>query len=390
MHRLTIDGCLLLDRSQIIAGRLTIEAGRIVSVEDQPTAGSGPANQRVDPDQIVAPGFIDLHVHGAGGFTATEGETALRAMAAALSARGVTAFVPTAVSAPLDDLAQFAAVAARVAAEDERLSGRRTVPSRARVLGVHLEGPAIADGHRGAHDAAFLVEPARLLWAWQQEPARWAGVRLVTLAPELPGAVDLIRYLGSLGVVVSLGHSGATFDEAMAGYTAGARSTTHLLNAMSGLEHRAPGLAAAALVQRTAFAELIADEVHVDRRLWPLLWRALGPRLVLVSDAMAAAGLGDGVYNLGRRLVIVTGGQATLKDGTLAGSTITVADGVRNLVAAGLPLHRAVWTATGAPARLLGRRDLGRIAPGAMADLVVLDRHGRVERTMIGGQWLDA
>jgi N-acetylglucosamine-6-phosphate deacetylase len=210
----------------------------------------------------------------------------------------------------------------------------------------------------------------------------------VTLAPERPGGLALVSHLAQLGVIASLGHSGATFAEARAAFQAGARSTTHLLNGMTGIAARAPGVAGAALADARASVELIADGVHVDPGLWPVLWRVLGRRLVLVSDATPAAGLGDGTYRLGSLAVSVSDGRALTTAGLLAGSTINVTDGVANLVQAGLSLPRAVGAATVTPATLLGRRDLGRIRIGARADLVVLDPAGRVRRTMIGGEWL--
>jgi N-acetylglucosamine-6-phosphate deacetylase len=388
----------------VIGGRLVgtvvgIRDGHIVSLEaDDPR----PAADRVGDDLVIAPGFIDVHVHGGVGVDVTEGPAAIARLAAALATRGVTSFVPTAVSAPLAELAAFAAAVstARLAAEASDAGGpgtRRPVRRRAtanagpsaRILGANLEGPAIDPAHRGAHDPAAIVDPAVLAVAWRERPGDWSEVRAVTLAPERPGGLDLVRLLAGRRVVASIGHTGATFAEAEAAYRAGATSTTHLFNAMSGLDHRAPGTAAAALADGRAFAELIADGSHVDRALWPLLWRILGPRLLLVSDGIAAVGVGDGSFRLGGGTITVRGGRATRPDGTLAGSTITVADAVANLVAAGLTLPRAVAAATLAPARLLRRRGLGRIAVGAAADLVLLDAAGLVRRTMIGGAWLD-
>ena len=256
------------------------------------------------------------------------------------------------------------------------------------ILGASLEGPAIDPAHHGAHDPATIIDPATLLAAWQARPTDWAEVRIVTLAPERPGGLALVRHLAQLRVIASLGHSGATFDEARAAFQAGARSTTHLLNAMTGIGARAPGLAGAALADPRATVELIADGVHVDPGLWPVLWSVLGRRLLLVSDAMPAAGLGDGTYRLGSLAVSVSDGRARTAAGSLAGSTINVGDAVLNLVEAGLSLPRAVAAATVTPATLLGRRDLGRIRVGARADLVVLDPAGRVQRTMIDGEWL--
>jgi N-acetylglucosamine-6-phosphate deacetylase len=349
------------------------------------------ARETVEAPLVVAPGFIDVHLHGGGGLSAMDGPAALHQLAALLAARGVTAFLPTSVSAPLPELVRFAADMRTARVEQE---GPRTVavsergPAEARILGANLEGPAIDPAHHGAHDPAAIIDPAALLAAWWAGPSDWTEVRVVTLAPERPGGAALVSHLAQLGVIASLGHSGATFAEARAAFQAGARSTTHLLNGMTGIGARAPGVAGAALADPRATVELIADGVHVDPGLWPILWKVLGRRLLLVSDAMPATGLGDGTYWLGSLAVSVSDGQARTASGSLAGSTINVTDEVANLVKTGLSLPLAVPAATVTPATLLGRRDLGRIRIGARADLVVLDPPGRVQRTMIDGEWL--
>jgi N-acetylglucosamine-6-phosphate deacetylase len=213
----------------------------------------------------------------------------------------------------------------------------------------------------------------------------------VTIAPELPGALDLIDWLRERGVAVSLGHSAATADQARAGYAAGASSTTHLFNGMTGVDHRAPGLALAALLDDAAYVELIADGVHVDPALWPLIAR-LKPadRLILVSDASALAGVGDGRARIGGLEVEVVGDRAMLVGTTtLAGSVIALDEAVRHLVASGVPLATAVAAASRNPLALLGIADRGRIAVGQRADLVELDDGLRVRRVMRGGTWFD-
>ncbi len=386
----------------ISAGRITglVAGGASAGPAARGSASSGSAargperrivREEVAAPLVVAPGFIDIHLHGGGGLSAMDGPAQLRGLAGILAGRGVTAFLPTSVSAPLPELAQFAADVRAVRIEQEAPGiGAERRPAQARVLGANLEGPAIDPAHDGAHDPATIIEPAALLAAWQARPADWTEVRIVTLAPERPGGLALVRHLAQLGVIASVGHSGATFDEARAAFQAGARSTTHLLNAMTGIAARAPGVAGAALADPRATVELIADGIHVDPGLWPILWRVLGRRLLLVSDAMPAAGLGDGTYRLGRLAVTVRDGRARTAAGSLAGSTINVAEAVANLVRAGRSLPRAVAAVTLTPATLLGRGDLGRIRIGARADLVVLDPAGRVQRTMIEGEWLSA
>ncbi len=218
------------------------------------------------------------------------------------------------------------------------------------------------------------------------------GLRLVTIAPELPGATDLIRWLHDRGVAVSIGHSAATLAEARAGYEAGARSTTHLFNAMSGVDHRSPGVAVAALLDDAVYVELIADAVHVDPGLWPLITRLKPPdRLLLVSDAVALAGTGDGRGRIGDLAVEVVGARVTLAGtSTLAGSVIALDTAVRNLVGVGVPLPAAVAAASRNPLALLGITDRGRIAVGQRADLVELDANLAVGRVMRAGRWVVA
>jgi N-acetylglucosamine-6-phosphate deacetylase len=258
----------------------------------------------------------------------------------------------------------------------------------AQPLGFNLEGPFLAEGKRGAHDPASLLSPSNFSPA-QLEPLR-AGLRLITIAPELPGALQMITWFAGLRVAVSLGHSAATFAEANAGYASGARGTTHLFNAMSGLDHRSPGLALAALLNDDAYTELIADGIHFDLTLAQLVAR-LKPvdRLMLVSDAIALAGTGDGRGKLGSLDVDVHGDRVTLAGTeTLAGSVLSLDKAVRNLVGAGIGLPAAVAAATRNPLELLGIDDRGRLEAGQRADLVELDADLNVRRVMRGGEWL--
>jgi N-acetylglucosamine-6-phosphate deacetylase len=348
-----------------------IEDGRIAAVE---LRGETPAD-----GSYLAPGFVDVHVHGWGGHDAMGDPTALNGMARRLLRRGVTSFLPTAVTAPLAVLVAFA----------ERVRAWRpdAPDDGAEPLGFNLEGPFLAATRRGAHDPTHLQVPAAAPRP-ELEPLV-DGLRLLTIAPELPGATELIRWLRDRGVVISIGHSAATLDEARAGYEAGATSTTHLFNAMSGVDHRAPGLAAAALLEDAVFVELIADGIHVHPALWPLIRRLKPPdRLLLVSDATPIAGTGDGRGRIGGLEVEVVGLRATLAGSTtLAGSMIALDHAVRNLVASGVPLPAAVAAASRNPLALLGISDRGRIAVGQRADLVELDRGLRVIRVMRAGKW---
>jgi N-acetylglucosamine-6-phosphate deacetylase len=371
MTATTIDGRLVLD-DRVAPGRVTIDDGRISAVDlDVAVPGDG---------RYVAPGFVDVHVHGWGGHDAMGDPAALDGMARALLRRGVTSFLPTAVTAPLDDLAAFAG-RVRAWLPDAPSDG-------AEPLGFNLEGPFLAHARRGAHDESQLRAPADVPPATIESLTE--GLRLTTVAPELAGATDLIGLLHGRGIAVSLGHSTALVDEARAAFAAGATSTTHLFNAMSGFEHRSPGLAVAALLDDSAYVELIADGIHVHPALWELITR-LKPvdRLLLVSDAVPLAGTGDGRGRIGALPVDVEGWRCTVAGTeTLAGSVIALDTAVRNIVAAGVALPAAVAAASANPLALLGVGDRGRIAVGQRADLVELDDDLRVCRVMRGGTWV--
>ena len=369
----TVVGRLVLD-DRVAAGAITIEGGRIAAIVlDDESATESP---------YITPGFVDVHVHGWGGHDAMGGRAALDGMARRLLRHGVTSFLPTAVTAPLAALVDFAG------------SVRSWVPDApadgAEPLGFNLEGPFLASARRGAHDPNHLQVPAET-----SRPALEPlldGLRLITIAPELPGATDLIRWLRDRDVVVSIGHSAATLADAQAGYAAGGRSTTHLFNAMSGIDHRAPGVAAAALLDDAVCVELIADGIHVHPALWPLITR-LKPadRLLLVSDAIELAGMGDGRGHVGGLEVEVVGQRVTLAGtSTLAGSVLALDVAVRNVVASGMPLPAAVAAASRNPLALLGVSDRGRIAVGQRADLVELDAALGVRRVMRAGTWFAA
>jgi N-acetylglucosamine-6-phosphate deacetylase len=304
---------------------------------------------------------------------------ALDGMARALLRRGVTSFLPTAVSAPLPALREFA---------DQVRAWMPYAPDDgAEPLGFNLEGPFLSEERRGAHDPGFLRVPADV--ARDEVAALLDSCRVITIAPELPGALELIAWLDSAGLRVSVGHSAASFETARAAYAAGATTTTHLFNAMTGVDHRAPGVALAALLDDRVYTELIADGIHVDAALWPLIAR-LKPveRLLLVSDAIPLAGTGDGRGRLGSLDIEIAGERVTLAGtDTLAGSVLALDQAVRNIVAAGTTLPAAVAAATRNPLELLGINDRGRLAPGQRADLVELDAELGVRRVMRAGTW---
>lgn len=364
----------LVFEDRVEAGRITIEGGTIVGVDVDADVSAGPAD-----GHVIAPGFVDVHCHGWGGHDAMDGADALSGMARALLRHGVTSFLPTAVTAPLPALAAFADTArAWIASAPD---------DGARPLGFNLEGPFLAAARKGAHEQSLLVDPADAPDG-SIEPLT-DGLRVITIAPERPGAVELIARLADLGVAVALGHSAATYEEARAGYDAGAVSTTHLFNAMTGVHHRDPGLAVAALVDDTVYVELIADGNHVSPLVWPIISRSKPrDRLLLVSDAIRLAGTSETQASVGGLEVEVREGRVVLAGtGTLAGSIIALDTAVRNLVRAGVSIVDAVAAASLNPLRMLRVADRGRIAAGQAADLVELDGDLRIVRTMRAGRW---
>ena len=333
---------------------------------------------------IVAPGFIDLHIHGSEGHDATSGEVeSLLSLAHSLVRHGVTAFIPATVTASHETILQAAkATAEAIKAQGGSLEG-------ARILGLELEGPYINPERKGAQNPDFIRKPN-----WDEFSEYWNAacekIRTITVAPELPGALEFIEKAVALGVVVSLGHTNASYEEAKAAIAAGATRATHLFNAMPPWHHRAPGVVTACLESPQVVVELICDLVHVAPPMLRLAWRLAGSfRTALITDAIAAGGLSDGTYTLGDLTVEVRGGVARLEDGTLAGSTLTMDQAVRNAVAVGIPLQDALIMASYTPARACGEPSIGLIYPGSRADFVVLTPEElTLERVYVGGKRL--
>jgi N-acetylglucosamine-6-phosphate deacetylase len=327
-------------------------------------------------DCTVAPGYVDLQINGAVGIDLTTDPARMWELAAALPRFGVTSFLPTIITSPPDVVVRALAVLA---------TGPPAGWVGARPLGLHLEGPMIAPGRVGAHPAEHVVAPALgLLAGWSRKD----GVAMVTLAPELPGALQVIAELVGRGVVVSAGHTDATEDEAHAAVRLGLSSVTHLFNAMAPLHHREAGLATAVLGDLDITASLIVDGLHVSPQMVRVAWRALGvDRCILVSDAAAPLGASPGRYVLGERPVVSDGRSCRTEEGGLAGGVVGLDGCVRNLVAmAGCTPAEAIGAATANPACLLGRSDLGSLDVGASGDVVVLDADLAVVLTVVGGQ----
>jgi N-acetylglucosamine-6-phosphate deacetylase len=376
-----VAGSLVTPESVVERGWVEVRGGVVVGVGQ----GAPPAGRPVVDvgERLCAPGFVDLHVHGGDGSqvnadSAVEGERAVRRLARFHARHGTTALVPTTVSDSPERTRESVRGVAAACGE---------VDGGGRVLGVHLEGPWLSPARKGAQDPAWLrgfdeAELEALL------DAAAGTLRMVTLAPEVAGADAAIAALWARGIVVSLGHTDAEYDTATRAIAAGARHVAHLFNAMSPMAHGAPGMVGAALASREVSLELIADGHHVHPAVLAVAFRA-ARRPVLVTDATAAAGLQDGPFPLGDVDVVLRNGRVTLAgdDRVLAGSALTMDAALRVMVRdAGVPLHSAVTAASATPAAVAGRPDLGRLAAGAPADLVILDDDLRAVATMVAGR----
>jgi N-acetylglucosamine-6-phosphate deacetylase len=369
----------VLTGGRVVTAAGTIEALDVVIVDGRIEAlvanGSATGDEVLDVGgKLLAPGFIDLQLNGGWGHDFTTDPESITDVATRLPATGVTAFLPTIVTAPSDR--RRAAISA--------VSSLTAHPGSAAVLGLHFEGPLINPERAGAHERRN-VGPIG-----DGEVDSWspgAGVALVTIAPEVEGALAVISRLAARGVVVSAGHTACSAEQFVAGRRAGVSMVTHLFNAMAPFQHREPGPVGAALADATVAASLICDGVHVHPTAVLMAWNALGPgRTVLITDATAALGIEAGVHRLGDVDITINGDRLETADGTLAGSKLTLDRAVRNLVSfTGCSPAEAIGTVTANPARLLGLADRGTIAPGSHADVVVLDEQLGVERTIIGG-----
>jgi N-acetylglucosamine-6-phosphate deacetylase len=346
----------------------TIQAqnGRITAIS------GNAADPSTNDAPYILPGFIDLHVHGGGGADVMEAGNAIEAITRTHARFGTTSLLATTMTAPRDELMAVVAGLGDVA--------KNRVPGGARVLGVHLEGPYINPGKLGAQpDAAVEAVLDEVLKYLSIAP-----IRVVTIAPEISGHMEIISEINARGVRVQLGHSLGTYDDAVAAMKHGARSFTHLFNAMSPLHHRNPGMVGAALAH-AEYAEIIPDLLHVHPGAIRAAMRAI-PRLYVVTDSTSATGMPDGEYRLGSQHVTKCLGGVRLADGTLAGSTLTMDQALRNLVSLGLPMADVSNRMSRYAADYLGLEDRGRLARGAWADIVVFDRELALTATYVEGE----
>ena len=369
----TLPGCVLTPAGWRRGALHVAVDGRIAAVEGD---AIDEATARASGLPLLLPGFVDLHVHGGGGADSMDGGDAVAVLARTHARHGTTSLLATTMTAPHEEIvAALAALAPHVA---------RRPAGGARVLGVHLEGPYLNPARLGAQPD--FAQPATL--AGVQALHAIAPLKLITIAPELPGHLELIVQLRAAGFVVQVGHSAGRYEDGVAALAAGASGFTHLFNAMTGLHHREPGMAGAALAH-AASAELIPDLLHVHEGAIRVALRCI-PGLYCVTDATAAAGMPDGTYRLGRHAVHKCLGAVRLADGTLAGSALTMDAAFGNLLRLGLDWAEASRRTATLAAQHLGLADRGLLVPGAWADVVAFDGEAGLQRVWVEGEAIAA
>src|SRR6266478_1286085 len=378
-------GRLLTPTHAIEQPLVLVEQGRVLEISAR-SSRQVPAGVSVSDfgDSVMAPGYVDLHIHGSAGYDVMDDDAeALPAFEQLLARHGVTSYFPTTVTAPMESTLRALERLADAIEKRERKNGDGEI--QARPLGIHLEGPFISHARRGVHPPGNLLPPklASFERFWQAARGR---IRMMTIAPELEGAPEVIAEAARRGVCVCLGHSDADFAAAERGIVAGARHATHTFNAMRPLDHRSPGILGAVLTDRRVSADIIADGVHLDPAIVKLFADAKGlKQTVLITDATSATGMPDGRYRLGSIEVDVRDGKC-MANGKLAGSVLTMDRAVRNLARfVEWDLPQAVAAASQNPARVARIANKGVLAVGADADFVVLNSEGEVLRTFVGG-----
>ena len=365
---------------------VVVEDGRIAEISSRAEKDSPKAAAVDFGEASIVPGFLDIHIHGGAGLDFMRAsESELARVGEFLATHGVTAYFPTTVAAPMDATCAALERLANVI-EASGGSSKNGASAGARPLGIHLEGPFLSHRRRGVHPLEYLISPTLEVFDRLWQAAR-GHVRMMTIAPEIPGAMEVIGEAARREVCVSIGHSDAEMPAAQAAVSAGARHATHTFNAMRPLDHRDPGIIGEVLTDARLSADIIADGIHVAPPVVQLFMQAKGiERAVLITDAISATGMPDGRYQLGPILVDVKDGKCT-SNGSLAGSVLTMDRAVRNITKfAGWSLQHAVRAATLNPARSVGiANHHGVLAKGAHADFVVLNSKGEVIKTVVGG-----
>lgn len=378
-----INGTIITPFHLISDKDIIVEEGKIIEIvnkEELSTATLTGAEVIEGKDKYIVPGYIDIHVHGGGGSDVMDGDyEAINQIAIAHSHFGTTSFLATTMTMNKDKIIR--SLRSICEAVKKGTAG-------AEILGIHMEGPYINSEKKGAQREEDIKKVSIEEFS-EFNQASGNLIRLLTIAPEMPGAIDFIKYLDKQKIIVSVGHSNATYAQVQAGIQAGLSHVTHTFNAMRGLHHREPGVVGAALTSPELTVEVIADGIHIHPIVLKILTKIKeGEKIVLITDAMRAAGLKEGTYDLGGQEVIVTKGQARLKDGTLAGSVLTMDKAVKNMASkVGVPLPKAIQMASFNPARSIGIDDKkGSLEPGKDADIVILNKNLETELTMVAGK----
>jgi N-acetylglucosamine-6-phosphate deacetylase len=368
---------VVVETGIIEQGSVCVENGRITAIVEGELVHSEGLDILDGEGKLLIPGMIDVHIHGAKGYDMMDGTVrSIEVVSETCAATGCTSFLATSVSSKMEDLLRMIDNVKQVAGKERG----------ATIVGIHTEGPYLNIKRKGMQNEAFLRHPDI---TEMERVVEQAGslLKMVTIAPELPGGMELVTYLRERGIIVAIAHSDATYDEATEAFRLGASHITHCFNGMRPIHHRDPGLVVAAFEQPHVSLQAIVDHVHLHPAIVRLMHKIKGAEgMVLITDALHAMGLGDGDYQFGGHEVKVFGGVAQLQDGTLASSTVTMNEALRNTVELGISLEDAVTMASRTPADLLGLPQKGRIALGADADMVLLDDHFQVAWTMIGGR----
>ncbi|NRF92400.1 N-acetylglucosamine-6-phosphate deacetylase [Paenibacillus frigoriresistens] len=358
-------------------GSVCVENGRITAIVEGELVDSEGLEILDGEGKLLIPGMIDVHIHGAKGYDMMDGTVrSIEVVSETCAATGCTSFLATSVSSKMEDLLQMIDNVKQVAGKERGAS----------IVGIHTEGPYLNIKRKGMQNEVFLRHPDI---TEMERVVEQSGslLKMVTIAPELPGGMELVTYLRGRGIIVAIAHSDATYDEATEAFRLGASHITHCFNGMRPIHHRDPGLVVAAFEQPHVSLQAIVDHVHLHPAIVRLMHKIKGAEgMVLITDALHAMGLGDGDYQFGGHAVKVAGGVAQLEDGTLASSTVTMNEALRNTVELGISLEDAVTMASRTPADLLGLPQKGRIALGADADMVLLDDQFQVTWTMIDGR----
>ena len=368
----------LIDDDGIEPSGVLFQNGKIVSVNRDNKSSKLAADNEIDGNgHFLIPGMIDVHIHGAEGFDMMDGTTeSVKAVSKACARTGCTSFLATSVSSSIEDLLNMVTNVKEVAGREPG----------AKIIGIHSEGPYLNVKRKGMQNERYLRHPDLKEMKKIMEHTG-SLLKMVTLAPELPGGMEMIRFLKEHGIIAAIAHSDATYDDAKQAFQCGASHITHCFNGMRPIHHRDPGVIIAAFEESSVSVQAIVDHIHLHPAIVRLIYREKGPdKMVLITDALQAMGMGDGTYLFGGHEVKVVDRVATLSDGTLASSTVTMNEALEKTVSSGIPLRDAVKMATRTPADILGLSNKGRLEPGADADLVLINDRFEVLHTIVNGK----